>query len=171
MARTTWKNMNKVGRKSGGDAGSIALEKRFWARSEPEPNSGCWLWTGALFNTGYGKVFRKLVFLLAHRVAWELRHGPIPSDLNVCHRCDVPRCVNPQHLFLGTDRDNQQDSIGKGRRSRTDGDHNGRAKLTRQDISKIRERFHSGTRVSALAREFGVAWSTMKDAVTGEHWK
>lgn len=82
----------------------------------PEPNSGCHLWTGTVCKHGYGRIYRKGASpVLVHRVAWERVHGPIPAGLKVCHRCDTPSCVNPDHLFLGTQRDNLRDMYAKGR--------------------------------------------------------
>jgi DNA-binding transcriptional regulator YiaG len=86
----------------------------------PEPNSGCYLWTKYVGRWGYGAVKRNGSVQLAHRVAWELRHGPPPQDMFVCHKCDVPSCVNPDHLFLGTALDNAADRNSKGRQSRGD---------------------------------------------------
>jgi hypothetical protein len=80
----------------------LPINERFDSKWEPCPESGCWLWTAALLKDGYGgfKVERKM--LRAHRFAWERKHGPIPKGMVVCHKCDVPGCVNPDHLFLGT---------------------------------------------------------------------
>ena len=89
---------------------------RFW--SKVQKTDGCWLWTGSRNRTwAYGR-FRSgpgRRSVLAHRFAWELVHGPIPGGLFVCHHCDNPSCVNPEHLFLGTHTDNMRDMVNKGR--------------------------------------------------------
>ena len=82
----------------------------------PEPNSGCWLWEGAIDGSGYGIIGRKGTTLKVHRLAWEAANGQIiPEGMRICHRCDVPACCNPNHLFLGTQQDNVTDMINKGR--------------------------------------------------------
>jgi HNH endonuclease len=92
------------------------LAERFWAQVLPEPNSGCWVWTGATHRGGYGAFSRRRsVSVSAHRMAWVLHHGAIPDGLDVLHRCDVPACVNPAHLWLGTHDDNMRDCATKGR--------------------------------------------------------
>lgn len=81
----------------------------------PEPNSGCWLWEGAVNSDGYGEIRRDRKNFKVHRLAWEEANGPIPRGLNVCHTCDVPACCNPGHMFLGTQLDNVTDMRVKGR--------------------------------------------------------
>lgn len=96
-------------------------EKRFWEKVVKGRNKkDCWLWEGAVFNTGYGKIRRENKIKLAHRISWELHFGHIPEGMCVCHKCDVPLCVNPGHLFLGTQKDNIQDKVNKGRQAKGD---------------------------------------------------
>jgi len=91
------------------------IEERFWDFVLLDDE--CWLWAGALRRKGYGQFGVCAGFVLcAHRMAWLLANlGPIPANLMVCHHCDVPRCVNPAHLFLGTNRENMHDALRKGR--------------------------------------------------------
>lgn len=89
---------------------------RFWESVEKGPGDACWEWTGHANRSGYGRVTRRGRDLFAHRYSWELANGPIPDGLIVCHRCDNPPCVRPEHLFLGTHSDNMRDAQRKGRR-------------------------------------------------------
>lgn len=144
------------------------LERRFWSRVDK--TGLCWIWRGAKFNHGYGKVVRGGKFRLAHRVAYELERGPIPDGLFACHRCDVRICVNPEHMFLGTPQDNMTDMVKKGRSGRLPGQLNGRAKLTPEQVAEIRRRHRHGLG-SALAREYGVAPTQLREIVHGESWR
>lgn len=90
------------------------MRDRIIANVEPEPNSGCWLWTAGLGGSGYGAL-RYGTPTRAHRVSYMVFVGPITDGLFVCHRCDTPLCVNPDHLFLGTAKDNAVDAMRKGR--------------------------------------------------------
>jgi hypothetical protein len=145
---------------------------RFMGYVTPEPTSGCWLWTGHLNASGYGKFRLNGRQQKAHRAAYVLFVGPIPKKdghhvVCVCHRCDVRSCVNPAHLFLGTNAENSRDMAEKGRVRHGDG--HVCAKLTAADVLSIR----TATSVSnaELARRFGVSRSTASRARAGVSWR
>lgn len=150
-----------------------ALMKRFEDKYVPEPNSGCWLWVGASMDNGYGVFYvGHETLMLAHRASWTIRSGiPVPDGLLVCHHCDNPVCVNPDHLFLGTAKDNVIDCVAKGRSKLLRYDFmRPLQKLTLEDVADIR-RVHptrpSWKTVCQLASEYDVVPQTMYDAVTG----
>jgi hypothetical protein len=90
-----------------------SLKQRLEHRSVPDPETGCILWTGCRTTNGYGGLNFRRRHLQAHRASWIAHHGPIPKGLLVCHRCDVRTCINPDHLFLGTQKENMQDKVAK----------------------------------------------------------
>lgn len=91
----------------------LTLEDRFWAKVQKTKT--CWLWTGSTYKSGHGQIWNGKKLERAHRVSWRLKHGKIPKGMKVCHHCDVPGCVRPSHLFLGTQKDNMEDAARKGR--------------------------------------------------------
>lgn len=106
--------MKKRARDSGGRIISVESdEARFWSKVEMIPESSCWHWTGAKNGKGYGVMHGRT--RLAHRFSYELHNGPIPEGMLICHSCDSPLCVNKDHLFLGSHKDNTQDMVKKGR--------------------------------------------------------
>lgn len=128
---------------------------RFYSKVYCDPNTGCFLWFGSVNNVGYGsfsiKVDGKHSMRLAHRLSWEIQRGPIPEGLCVLHRCDTPRCVNPDHLFLGTKLDNNRDASRKGRHGR------GTAKISIAQAEMIRKCSEGGVSGRQLAKEFGLS--------------
>lgn len=118
--------------------------------SMPEPNSGCQLWLAGTNRHGYGRVWLDGGPELAHRVAYEEANGPIPEGLKVLHKCDVPACVNPNHLKLGSQSDNMADMVGKGRFY---------SKLSASDVLAIRDSAASAT---CLAKQHRVDASLIR---------
>lgn len=142
---------------------------------ECDPNSGCWLWLQALSNRGYGKVGVATGCTgsrteSAHRGAYRKAKGPIPPGLFVLHRCDTPSCVNPDHLFLGTHKDNMDDMKRKGRSNtlRFIGENHGRSKLTENQVIEIRS--STDTNV-ALSKKYKVAKTTISEIRRFVRWK
>jgi hypothetical protein len=142
------------------------------AKVYPEPNSGCWLWDGAIHRTGYG-VFGLTAqkrTAAAHRVSYELHVGPIPAGMVVCHKCDVRSCVNPAHLFAGSQTENLLDMVAKGRHHDQRGSRNHAAKLTDSIVREIRDLRARGDTYQAIASRYGVSRSCVTDAATGQKW-
>lgn len=139
--------------------------KRFWRyvnKNGPvHPIYGqCWMWTGPLRKggSGYGYYYRDR----AHRVSWRLHFGEIPLGICVCHKCDNPLCVNPSHLFLGTQADNNRDCYAKNRQNRK-GERNPNAKLTDFQVKEVRRRYVKGLGGNSkqLAAEYGILQTSL----------
>lgn len=145
---------------------------RFWAKVDK--SADCWLWKSTINAQGYGqygkKINGKTVSFKAHRVAWEITHGPIStSKLYVCHRCDNPPCVRPDHLFLGTQFDNMKDMTSKGRGNA--GERHGLSKLTLAQVKEIRAlRAGGGLTCKAIGERYGVAHTAISRICTGKRW-
>lgn len=146
------------------------LAERFWPKVWKQ--YGCWMWIGAIKGNGYGTIGRGgqgAGMVYAHRASWQIHNGEIPDGLMVLHRCDVRACVNPDHLFLGTNADNLHDCSLKGRMH--PGEQNPAAKLNERQVVNIRVLASSGTRHRVLAEAFGVARQTISKIVTRRKWK
>lgn len=129
-------------------------------------NSCCWVWIGAVKRGGYGKVTVNNRSCSVHRRAWELTHGQ--TAMHVLHKCDNRVCVNPLHLFLGTNQDNVDDRNCKLRQARHES--HGAAKLTIVEVKEIRAKYQWGNG-AMLSREYNVVPSTILDIVKGRKWR
>lgn len=141
--------------------------QRFEKLYVADPATGCWLWIGAVNKDGYGKVKVERKHLTAHRWSWTLHKGPIPDGAHVLHRCDVPGCVNPGHLFIGSNNDNVADRERKGR-SYDPSIHS--AKLTAEQVDEIKRLRGVETTVS-LGVRFGVSHGQISRIQLGRCWK
>lgn len=165
-------------------------EERFWAKVVKHPGDACWEWTACRFKPprsnflGYGCFSFRRKLQGAHRVSWILHNGPIPDGMWVLHKCDNPPCCNPAHLFLGSPKDNVLDMVAKGRNAPPRGDdnwmrkiegiqagaNNFNARLTEEDVMKIKPRILAGEHQRALASSFGVSVATIAAIAGGTNW-
>jgi hypothetical protein len=143
----------------------LPLLERFELRVDKK-ETGCWDWRGYRNNYGYGAIVKKGKLVGTHRISWELYRGPIPENMCVCHKCDNRSCVNPDHLFLGTIRENNIDMLNKGRNVRGERLHT--SKLTPDDVIKIRSAQKTARQ---LAIQFGVTKSAIDKIRTRVTWK
>jgi hypothetical protein len=147
---------------------------RFEARVVGEPNSGCWLWAGYCDRSGYGRISVRAAdgqrdpSASTHRVSYEHFVGPIPNGLYVLHRCDVPACVNPAHLFVGTHAENMADMRHKSRAYRGRGEKACGAKLTDAQAAEVCALVAGGMTQQAAADHFGVHQTTVSLIVRGK---
>ena len=149
---------------------SAADIKRFWTFVDKKGPDDCWIWQGGGPNNRYGHFSvgprKSAKTLLAHRVSFAIAYGE--TDLQICHRCDVTRCVNPVHLFAGTQKDNRVDCKQKERTAR--GENHGYHVLTEKEVLMIIHLDKTGMAVLAIARKLGRAESTIWNVVSGRSW-
>jgi len=142
--------------------------ERFW--SKVDKSGDCWMWMASLNESGYGRFRVGESHKQAHRVSLEMSGVPIPDGAIVCHACDTPACVNPSHLWVGTHKDNSQDSINKGRRPFF-GEGNPSSKLMAYEVDQIIEEYsHGDTSHRVLGRKYGVSHRTIGLIVAGKTW-
>lgn len=166
-------------------------DERFWAKVDTNgpvpphvPHLGqCWVWLGAKWRSNGRPTFSWSHDrpMSAYRAAWALTHGPIPDGTWVLHKCDNGSCVRPEHLFLGTQRDNMLDAIAKGRHTsdvrrgrpnpRVAGERNAIAKLTAASVAAIRRAHASGASQKVLAAKYGISQSLVSLVVLRKAWR
>lgn len=148
---------------------SQTAEQRFDSRYAADPKTGCWNWTAGKGGGGYGQLRVHARMTLAHRYSFERFNGPIPSRALVCHHCDNPSCVNPEHLFAGTQQDNMADMHAKGRNGQPRGERSGRTKLRTADVVAINKLIgtHSNRKIAQMC---GSTSGTVSNIARGKTW-
>lgn len=154
----------------------IPPEQRFW--SHVQKSDECWEWTGATGSHGYGMmsvgylVDGDLRQVTTHRFSWELHFGAIPKGMFVCHHCDNRACVRPDHLFLGTPKDNIADMYAKGRSGELRGEDQPNSKLTEKQVIEIRRLYETGDYTyRSLGARFNVHKTTIQGIIKRRAWK
>ncbi len=159
---------------------SQSVKRRFWAKVRKTP--GCWLWKAGQTVNGYGKYSpSRLKTVMAHRFSYEMAFGEIPDGKLVCHHCDTPLCVNPEHLFVGTSADNMQDKVSKGRQAKGEtissrqpsvkGAANANSRLTKEKVDEIRALYASGSEsYETLAQRFAVTRGMIAHIIKRRNW-
>jgi len=160
------------------------LAERFWkyvnksgpsVRQELGP---CWLWTGSILQTGYGCIRNENKSITAHLASWLVHGNSRPArGLMICHRCDVRKCVNPEHFFIGTGGDNIRDAVAKGRMVQqyaphrmARGSRHGQSKLTEEQVREIKSLAGSASH-TAIGARFGVSGSMVGYILRGDFWR
>lgn len=157
----TWKHL--------GGCKPVSAEERFAIYATPVPESGCWIWDGPSYASGYGRIKVDGKTIRATHYSLAIVGRPVPKGLQACHKCDTPACVNPAHLFIGTQADNEADKAAKGRQSRGDkhsksiktrakGEANGNAVLSGEKVIAIRADIRPQR---AIAKDHGVSQATV----------
>ena len=147
------------------------ITKLFWSKVTITDLFECWIWNASTDHCGYGMFTVDGKRKRTHRIAYEFSYGKIPEGKLVCHHCDTPACVNPLHLWLGTQQDNMTDMVSKKRQSALKGENNGRSKLTETKVLAIRALHTQGMRQIDIAKQFDVAPSCIWRIVSRKQWK
>lgn len=151
----------------------MALAERFNKKWEPVTESGGWIWVAGIKDNGYGQINANGKTKSAHRLSWELHNGAIPDGSGshgtcVLHKCDVKSCVNPDHLFLGTQQENMSDKCSKNRQSRIKGESNPQSKLTDSLVIEIRR---STSTHREIALRYGISMSQVWVIKHRKNWR
>lgn len=145
--------------------------ERYADRYKKDDVTGCVNWIASKTPTGYGTITFELKSYYAHRASFEAVNGKYSaSSLLVRHSCDNPRCINPDHLLLGTHKDNSRDAVERGRVARNLGEKSGAAKLTNKVVRAMRGMAIEGMPVCEIQRKFNFSWGTIYNAIIGVSW-
>ncbi len=145
----------------------IPLSQKIQDNSVRVPESGCWIWIGSLNKYGYGRLtFGAKTNIGAHRASYELRHGKIPDGLFALHRCDIKCCVNPDHIFIGTQQENMSDKVAKNRQAK--GHRHGMSRLSEEQAKEAK---FGSARPSELAKKFNCSAVMIRQIRSGLYWR
>jgi hypothetical protein len=150
-----------------GDPKWESIRRRLEEKSIPEPNSGCLLWFGAYHQFGYGRLNIDGEIISAHCLSYAVSNGIVGASDQVLHRCDVPSCINPAHLYLGDDKQNAADRMARGRNPCRKGENAGRAKLTDEQVRAIRADPRSLRKIAAA---YGISKGPVTAIKAGRSW-
>lgn len=142
------------------------VSERFW--SKVDKTDGCWVWIASKLPTGYGQFWSGERNMRAHRFSYILHYGNIPNGMLVCHKCDNPSCVRPDHLFLGTSLDNAIDKVSKGRNNIT---FTPITKFSDEDVRSIREARNQGMSLKRICEVFNISRGYASDLCSGNYRK
>ena len=135
---------------------------RFWSKVEIGNPDECWEWKACKDNKGYGQLVFQQKHFQSHRFSWIIQEGDIPEDMKICHKCDNRSCVNPAHLFIGTQKENLLDMASKGRHANL--------KMTKEDVLNVRLLIKQKVPDSVIARRYGVSQSSIYYIKNGKNW-
>lgn len=148
------------------------VSQRFWGKVDKSEE--CWEWTGSTYSNGYGMFWDGEKSVLAHRFSYKMSNNQDPGNMYVCHHCDNRRCVNPDHLFLGTAQDNMRDASKKGRLEHSNqlrGEQHPNSIFTNEDVLKIRRLASNVDSLQELAEEFNTTHQAIRSIVNRRIWK
>lgn len=144
--------------------------ERLISKIHKDPTTECWEWQGTIDPKGYGRLHIDSIGRPAHRISYLIHKGEIPAGMLVCHTCDNRRCVNPDHLFIGTNMDNMADMVAKGRQNKCRGEKHGKARLSASTVLAIRAT-DNGMTHGQIAERFGATKTQVADIKSGRSWK
>lgn len=149
------------------------MVEKFWDAVDKKGPDDCWEWKKGRTTFGYGSFYLPgSIHIPSHKFSWELVNEPVPKGLCVLHKCDNPPCVNPNHLFIGTKKDNAIDAAKKKRLYNPKGEDHNCAKLTEAQVLEIRRRYKFGTALQIdLAKEYGVTRRHLNEIICRKVWR
>lgn len=149
----------------------MSLKERLLSFCVIDEKTKCWNWSGSKNRKGYGALSIKNKHSIAHRESYKVFKGKIPNGMHVCHSCDNPSCINPDHLWLGTNKDNNNDKMEKGRFKPNYGNNNGNSKLTKNDVIEIKQKINQGYDLVEISKQYNVTPENIYSIKNNKTWR